>query len=361
MRSLCTIVVVMAACGGRTPPPPTGGAAPEGPTFTNPVLDDDFADPSVVRVGDWFYAYATQVHSGARRINVQGARSRDLVTWEPLGEVMPGKPSWGSTKQNFWAPHVEGTGPYYLYFSGELETGGMCIGVATSPTPQGPFVDVGKPIKCGPGFEVIDPFVFTDPSSGKRYIYWGSHHKPIFAQELAANGTELVAGTEPIKIIEAREIPYERLIEGPWITERDGWYYLFYSGDSCCGKSMNYAVLVARSKSPVGPFERKPGPGAPVMLDRNHAWLAPGHNAVIRDDAGDDWMIYHAVHPINATQPCPGDAAGTRTRCDNDGDLPMRRPLLIDRITYRDGWPEMPGAPTASPQRRPVIKSRGTP
>jgi arabinan endo-1,5-alpha-L-arabinosidase len=247
---------------------------------------------------------------------------------------------------------------FYLYFSAEPDTHtGMCIGVATATSPEGPFTDVGKPIKCGPGFTVIDPFPFDDAKTGKKLIYWGSGFQPIYVQELADDRTEFKPGTEPTAVIAPRDISYEHLIEGPWITERDGWYYLFHSGDSCCGKSMNYAVLVARSKSPLGPFERKPADGAPVILGKNEHWLAPGHNAVIRDDNGDDWMISHAVDPANPTQPCPGDATGTQTKCgpNHDGELPTRRPLLIDRITYRDGWPELPGAPSWTPQPAPYV------
>jgi arabinan endo-1,5-alpha-L-arabinosidase len=360
MKAFCTVILIASACGKPSPAPikTANSAAAEPPTYTNPVIDDDFADPAVLRDGEWFYAYATQVTSGTRRVNIQGARSRDLIKWEPLGDVLPTKPTWASTQQDFWAPHVlKDNGTYYLYFAGGPDSkDGMCIGVATSKSPQGPFQDVGKPIKCGPGFSVIDAFPFVDPKTGKKLMYWGSHHKPIFVQEMADNWTELKAGTQPIELIAAREIPYERLIEGPWITERDGYFYLFYSGDSCCGKNANYAVLVARSKSPMGPFERKPGSGAPVMLAKNERWLAPGHNAVIRDDAGDDWMLYHAIDPKQPTQPCPGDATGQMLACNGNGDLPSRRPMLIDKIVWRDGWPEMPGAPSSTPQRGPVFR-----
>jgi arabinan endo-1,5-alpha-L-arabinosidase len=46
----------------------------------NPVLDRDFPDPAVLRAPDgWYYAYSTQSADGRREINIQSARSRDLM------------------------------------------------------------------------------------------------------------------------------------------------------------------------------------------------------------------------------------------------------------------------------------------
>lgn len=47
--------------------------------------------------------------------------------------------------------------------------------MATSDSPAGPFVDLGYPIitdsPTGHG-QQIDVDVFTDPASGKSYLYW---------------------------------------------------------------------------------------------------------------------------------------------------------------------------------------------
>ena len=74
-------------------------------TYVNPVIDRDFPDPAVLRAPDgWFYAYATQSESNGRMLNIQVARSRDLVQWALLGDALPGKPRWAATRQEFWAP-----------------------------------------------------------------------------------------------------------------------------------------------------------------------------------------------------------------------------------------------------------------
>ena len=69
----------------------------------------------------------------------------------------------------------------------------------------------------------------------------------------------------------------------------------------------------------------------------NRSYLfAPGHNSVATDDAGNDWIVYHAM------------PAGTRT---------FDRIMLIDRIRWVDAWPVVNdiGTPSSEPRRSPVI------
>src|SRR5690242_13018396 len=76
-------------------------------SYVNPVLDADFPDPSVIRAPDrFYYAYATQTHRNGQWVNIQTARSADLVHWQYLGDALPVKPSWASKTQDFWAPDV---------------------------------------------------------------------------------------------------------------------------------------------------------------------------------------------------------------------------------------------------------------
>ena len=55
--------------------------------YTNPVIQSDFPDPSILQVGSLFYAYATNAFGK----HVQVARSDDLVRWEPLPDARPWK------------------------------------------------------------------------------------------------------------------------------------------------------------------------------------------------------------------------------------------------------------------------------
>ncbi len=325
-------------------------------TYTNPVLDADFPDPAVLKAPDGFYyAYATQGGADGKMHNVQVARSSDLVSWQHLGDALPTKPGWASRTQDFWAPHVsEHQGRYYLYHSAKPDAAltdtsrGLCLAAATATRPEGPFTDIGQPLKCGPGFVNIDPMAYDDPATGKRLLYWGSGFEPIRVQELAPDRISFAPGSAPVDLIRPvkSEDPgeYERLIEGAWVIRRNGWYYLFYSGDNCCGPKAHYAALVARSRSATGPFETlKAAAGAPscVILEQRGNWLAPGHNSIVQDESGRDWILYHAV-----------DTRRPKTKPADD--INTRRVMLIDRIVWRDGWPRLEGGgPSSGPQPRP--------
>ena len=68
--------------------------APVAGTYVNPILDEDFPDPAVILAPDgYYYAYATQTLRDGQWINIQVARSADLVHWEHLGDALPEKPT----------------------------------------------------------------------------------------------------------------------------------------------------------------------------------------------------------------------------------------------------------------------------
>jgi len=307
--------------------------------YVNPVLDGDFADPAVLRAPDGlFYAYATQGAPANRMLNIQVARSPDLVEWTHLGDALPAKPRWAGAKQHFWAPHAlyDGTQKkYFMYYSAEPDDArGKCLAVATSDAPAGPFTDSGEPLLCGQGIEHIDPMAFDDPQTRKPLLYWGSGALPIKVQELAPDRLRFLPGSAPRELVfpNARAA-YRSLVEGAWVTFHRGRYFLFYSGDRCCAKEPRYAIMVARSENAMGPFETLSGP----ILERSAAWLAPGHNSIATDDLGTDWLLYHAIDPRRAAR---------------------ARVMLLDRIGYRDGWPRIAGdRPSHLPQKAPAIRA----
>jgi arabinan endo-1,5-alpha-L-arabinosidase len=321
-------------------------------SYSNPVLDADFPDPAVILAPDGFYyAYATQTLRGGEWVNIQVARSPDLVHWRHLADALPEKPSWAQTTQDFWAPSVVYDGSTYLmYYSAtpdvcDVPERGHCLAIATAKSPEGPFVDIGMPLMLGMGFEYIDPMVFDDPASGKTYLYWGSGFQPIKVQELAEDRMSFAPDSEPVDLVWPNPVKgaFPRLVEAAWVIRHDEHYYLFYSGDNCCGPDAEYGVMVARSKSPTGPFETlEQARGIPhsLMLFKSERWLAPGHNCIVTDKAGETWIIYHAID-VN------------RPRQRQEDEINSRRILLMDKIVWRDGWPFV-GTPSEGIQSAPV-------
>jgi arabinan endo-1,5-alpha-L-arabinosidase len=80
--------------------------------------------------------------------------------------------------------------------------------------------------------------------------------------------------------------------------------------------------MVARSRSATGPFVKLDRP----ILAAHGRWIAPGHNSIAEDRAGGLWIVYHAVDSGR-----PGTPVNTR------------RVMLIDRLVWRGGWPQVIG------------------
>lgn len=317
-------------------------SAQDDATFTNPVIEPVAADPSLIRHDDsaW-YLFATQDRwdDGVERY-MPIFRSDDLVHWDDLGDVFAFPPRWKA--QGFlWAPDVSRwSGRYWLYYA--YSTWGdpnPCIGLATADHPAGPWEDLGRAVFCSDDIGVrnsIDPFVWAD--DGGRVLIWGSFHG-IYAVALSPDGTAAVG--EPVRLADER-------FEAPYVIERDGAYYLFLSSGSCCdGAASTYITWVGRADGLLGPYLDEQGRdlrygGGSVVLFRNDDWIGPGHNAIATDDAGADWIVYHAIDP-----------ARDRLRSGE-----TRRPVLIDPITWMNGWPVVhdDAGPSAFLQPRPVVR-----
>ena len=137
------------------------------------------------------------------------------------------------------------------------------------------------------------------------------------------------------------------MVEAPWVfDDAAGNLTMFYSGSQCCGHHAHYAVMVARSLGgPLGPWVKRGGASGAraVVLESDPSGqhvTAPGHNAVVRDDDGAEWMLYHANHG---------------PQCDRDY---CPRMLYLDRLYYNasDGdWPWTPG-PTFDQQPDPSVR-----
>ncbi|WP_129787251.1 family 43 glycosylhydrolase [Promicromonospora panici] len=348
---------------GSAPPDP--GATPSGTTFTNPITEpfaDTYADPAVIRGKDgWWYLYATSdpLVSGGPFGNMHVSRSRDLESWEYVGTIFDeeNRPSWAASASYFWAPDIRYVdGQYVMYYTvtdteANPDPWDYTIGVATAPTPTGPWTDSGGPVlqprpASGDGYlNTIDPALFAD-EDGSRYLYFGGFNGGIWVTELDETGTRAVG--EPTRVTVADRY------EGAFVVKRDGWYYLMGSSANCCsGPVTGYSVYTGRSRSPLGPFvdhegvslnESRVG-GTQVVAQNGNRWIGVGHHAVLTDASGQDWMFYHAIDKDDAWLNEPGGV--------------NRRPTLIDRMDWIDGWPVVnAGAgPSEGPQPGPVSAS----
>lgn len=306
--------------------------------INNPVLDKDFPDPTVIKSVDGkYYAYATQAPVNGKMANIQVASSNDLINWKIGGDALPQKPVWAHTTQDFWAPHVlydSSSAQYVMFYSAESDDTATdkCLGVAFSRSPAGPFIDKGTPLVTGKGFVNIDPMALVDPVTRKKILYWGSGFEPLKVQELSDDWKEFKTGSTAKSVVfPGKDKSYSILLEGSWLDYVNGKYYLYYSGDNCCGDKANYAVMVARADSAFGPFVRlgeAKSTGHSEILQKDSTWQAPGHNSIVRDGKGNVFIAYHAIWKDKALQ---GQATGP--------DNYVKRVMCISQLKYVNGWP----------------------
>lgn len=331
--------------------PSTGVAAEQQPVYTNPVATEaspNFADPSIIRGRDgYWYAYATAdpKEAGDTYRLMKIIRSRDLATWESVGDVFtpqtePRYDGYGdAAKRMYWAPDIEYFGGrYVLYYSYVVNVGTdthwRAIGVATAPHPAGPWTDSGAYVTGPETWEprpgqtawrnVIDPDIIAT-ANGDRYLYYGSVLGGVRVVKLSPDGLTAVG--------ERTQLTPSDRYEAADLVYRDGYYYLFMSviGGCCNGAASAYPVHVARSKSPRGPFlgrdgspvVEQNGSGTPVQVPNGNRWVSVGHTSVTTDLAGPQWLVSHGIdryHPYYQ---------GTANN----------RQLVISRLDWIDGWP----------------------
>lgn len=304
--------------------------APKQSTYTNPVINYSLPDPTIIEGDDgYFYLYATE---DIRNTPIH--RSKDLVHWDYVGTAFTNesRPSF-EPKGGIWAPDINKIGDkYVMYYSmsvwgGEWTCG---IGVAVADRPEGPFTDKGKLFRSN---EIniqncIDPFYIED--NGKRYLFWGSFHG-IYGAELEDDGLSLKKGSKPVQVAGTA-------YEGTYIHKRGKYYYLFASTGSCCeGLKSTYTTVVGRAENLFGPYVDKSGNSMiknnhEVLIGKSNEFVGTGHNSeIVTDKKGNDWIFYHAVSKAN----------------------PKGRVLLMDKVEWKKGWPQVKGAVPSSEAKAP--------
>ena len=146
--------------------------------------------------------------------------SENLTDWKDHGVIVTQKDvEWADpTAYSMWAPEcVFKDGKYYFYFPAIAKSGGFKIGVAIADKPYGPFKPVATPIA---GVNGIDPSVLID-KDGSAYLFYS--RGKIFVAKLKPNMLEIEG--EPTVI---DNLPAKGLLEGPFVFERNGIYYLTY-------------------------------------------------------------------------------------------------------------------------------------
>jgi beta-xylosidase len=203
--------------------------------------------------------------------------SDNLTDWTDHGVIVTqGKVNWvDSTTFSMWAPDcIEKNGKYYFYFPATVRSAfgkGSMVGVAIADNPAGPYITQPEPVKNTHG---IDPNVIFD-KDGQAYLYWSQGR--IFVAKLKPDMLELES--EP-KVV--ADLPVKGLIEGPFVFERDGIYYMTYPHVQNKVERLEYAI----SDNPMGPFKF-----AGVIMDESPTGCWTNHQSIV--NFRNQWYLFY--------------------------------------------------------------------
>jgi len=285
-------------------------------TYRNPVISGDFPDPTVIRVGDAYFAAGT---SSEWFPPYRLYESKDLVNWTYLGGLFREMPAW--TMGSYWAPELfYHNDIYYVYYTARRSSDRKSfIGVATTRDIRKGFTDHGLIVEWTN--EAIDAYVIE--LDRRLYISWKAygldHGKSIeiLCSELSEDGLSLKG--EVFSILKADAGGWEAGgIEGQCLIKHGNYIYMFYAGNACCGASCNYQTGVARAASIYGPWEKYAG--NPILYGGGQ-WRCPGHGTIVTTPEGKFFYLYHAYN------------AATNIYTGRQG---MMDEIIWDDVT---GWP----------------------
>lgn len=239
-------------------------------TYINPILNADYSDPDVIRVGEKYYMVASDFHF----LGMQVLVSDDMVNWRLLSQVY-GRfdfPGWDTNERyagGSWAPAIRyHDGKFWIFFCTPDE--GLFMTNATDPAgPWSPLTNV-----CHvPKWE--DPCPFWD-DDGQAYLGRSIHGAgPIIIHRMSPDGTRLLD--------EGRTVYRGPVAEGTKIHKRNGYYYLSIPEG---GVSKGWQTVL-RSKSIYGPYEKR------VVLERGTTDINGPHQGAMVDTPEGEWFFFH--------------------------------------------------------------------
>lgn len=300
---------------------------------------------SIRRIGDPFILYddvTARYYMYCTGGHYQCWSSDTMEEWIPHGDsYLVTEKSFGTV--NYWAPEVYKIGDtFYQVYSAARMIGDLkrhSIGIASSKSPTGPFIDLYDRPLYAPDYSVIDASLFFD-DDGRIYLYYsrdcsenyvdgkrtsqsfGIEVKPDFSGTVG-EAVLLATPTAPWELVS--ETPVWN--EGPCVFKRAGIYYLLFTANYYA--SVHYAVGYATAKSPLGPFVK--AAENPIVVGDGIYTSGTGHcNVTYSPDRSEMYMVYHSHADVtNTTNP-----VADRTPCvdkivfDADGKMSVNGPFV---------------------------------
>ncbi len=275
------------------------------PQITNPILPGFNPDPSICRVGDDYYI-ATSTFEWYPGVQIH--HSRDLANWElvsrPLNRAsqldMRGDPD----SCGVWAPDISHDGEKFwlIYTDVKRKDGSFKDAhnyIVTADSIEGPWSD---PIYVNSsGF---DPSLFHDDDGRKWFVnmMWDHRVRPLRFAGIALQEFDPKQG----KLVGPRTNIYQgtdlKLVEGPHLYKRNGWYYLLTAEG---GTAYDHACTFARSRTIDGQYETHPDKHVLTSKDAPFAAIQrAGHGDLVETPEGKTYLVHLGGRPTTQERRC---------------------------------------------------------
>lgn len=262
-------------------------------TYINPILNADYSDPDVIRVGEKYYMVCSEFHF----MGIPVLESDDMVNWKIVGQVYNHMdfPEY-STNDRYaggsWAPAIRYHNNRFMIYFCTPDEG---LFMSSSEKAEGPWEPLVH-VKAVPRWE--DPCPFWD-EDGKAYL--GHSLKgagPIIIHKMSGDGRQLLD--------DGVTVYTGPTAEGTKIHKINGWYYLSIPEG---GVAVGWQTIL-RSKSIYGPYEKK------VVLEKGSTGINGPHQGSLVDTPDGRWWFYHF-----------------------QSDGAMGRVVHLQPAFWQDGWP----------------------
>lgn len=282
-----------------------------------PVLPDNLPDPSLIQVGNTWYAFVTGPGPlGDLAPAIPYATSTDFSTWTLNGgnSVLNRLGKWAKPSA-VWAPDVLQlpNGSFVMYYTaegygpaGDSRTY-HCVGAATSANVAGPYEPIDNALACPIAQGgAIDPNGFVD-SDGTIYVVYkvdgnnigsggncnngnGAKATPIMLQKLMADGVTL---NGPPQVILDRDSNDGPLVEAPSLVKKDNSYFLFFSSNCYSGPDYDSSYAVSTNGITNGGqhYAKAHAPNAPLLKTGTGPLYSPGGLTIAKDGVH---VVFHA-------------------------------------------------------------------
>jgi beta-xylosidase len=247
-------------------------------TYTNPILQADYSDPDVIRVGDNFYMTASSFNSSP---GLPILHSKDLVNWQIVNYALPVLPDEKYNSPQYskgvWAPCVRYHNNEFYIFWGDPDLGIYRVKA------KDPLGDWEKPVLVKAEKGMIDPSPLWD-DNGNAYLVnaWAGSRAGVNSiltvWRMSPDGTELLDNGR--NIYSGHE--YNHTIEGPKFYKKNGYYYILVPAG---GVEQGWQ-LALRSENVFGPYEVKT-----VMAQGSTDINGPHQGGYVETQNGEPWFV----------------------------------------------------------------------